>query len=134
MKDLLLGEQPSLSALFPERVICLTDKHRVPHTTPHPHGTYFLGGLPGSITWKPEGALYTRPTVEVIEAVAPRCTNGSIGGFEVVRSLRWKEKGVMLVVAHDSYHIAAPWLALVPYQTDQELEAWIAAGACAPTR
>lgn len=123
----LLGDQPSLDALFPRAKVCdYVQTERRGSYTRHPVGYVFLGGLPGSISHKPATALYAEPAQFVRDAVIPRCCNSALGSFSVIKALRWTEVGRMLVVARDALHIAEPLVAFVPYMTDEEIAQWVA--------
>lgn len=126
----LLGFEPGgLDALFPRRRLCdYVETQQSGNYPKHPVSYFFLGGLPGSLSQVPPRALYAQPSLDVFEAVVPRCMNRALGSFTVIRSMYWKERGRMLVVARDSHAIASPWVATVPYLSDEECEAWIARG------
>jgi len=64
-------------------------------------------------------ALFGKPTALLLETVEPRCCNGHAGSVEV---LPWAKDGKALVVARDTVHIAAPWIAFIPIDKIPSIE------------
>lgn len=58
-------------------------------------------------------AAYAEPTAPCRGATQRGCCDGDIGSFEIISTPHWASKGVRLLIANDSRHIAQPWIAFV---------------------
>ncbi len=118
VKKCAFGIVPTLTELFTEFAYC---KAPAPHRNSDPAGMYFFSGrdcgVESFIAAESRGGhgphLLARPVEKVQQAMWPRCLEGKIGSFELIK---WELNGHALLMGTDSTMIAQVWLALIPLE------------------